>query len=246
MAAPQAVMFPLTRYSVIVAAASADVETRRAAFGMLVDVYWRPVYKYVRLRWRAATEEAEDLTQGFFARAFEKNYFAQYQLSRARFRTFLRTCLDAYIANERQAASRLKRGGAIRQVPLDFATAEGELQHHDLSVVQDFDEYFEREWVRSVLSLAVDRYRTAAAASGRFRQAAAFVRYDLEAPERGESLTYAALASELGMTTTDVTNALAGARREFRAIVLECLRELTMSDEEFQAETRRLLGIDAR
>jgi hypothetical protein len=72
----------------------------------------------------------------------------------------------------------------------------------------------------------------------------AFERYDLEAPDAGTHLTYAELAAELGVTVTDVTNYLAAARRQFRAFVLERLRELTGSDDEFRAEAKRWLGVD--
>ena len=236
-------MFPPTRHSVIASVASGDADVRRAAFGTLVQAYWRPAYKYLRLRWRTAPEEAEDLTQGFFARAFEKHYLDGFDPARARFRTFLRTCLDAFVANQRQADGRLKRGGAGRVVSMEAASAEAELRRH-AAVVQDFDEYFDREWARSVLAMAVDRYRTTALAAGRDRQVAVFTRYDLDAPDRQDRLTYADLGRELGLSASDVTNALNAARREFRAVVLECLRELTTSDTEFRAETRRLLGVE--
>src|SRR6266545_8142728 len=91
--------FPLTRRSVVRAAASADPETRRRAFEALVAAYWRPVYKYLRLEWSAPGEDAEDLTQGFFARALEKGFFDRFDPSRSRFRTYLRTCLDGFVAN---------------------------------------------------------------------------------------------------------------------------------------------------
>lgn len=235
-------MFPPTRHSVIAAVASGDADTRRAAFDTLVQAYWRPAYKYLRLRWRTDQEEAEDLTQGFFARAFEKHYLDGFDPARARFRTFLRTCLDAFVTNQRQADGRLKRGGAVRVVSIDAESAEAELRSAG-AVVQDFDEFFDREWARSVLAMAVDRYRTAALAAGRDRQVAVFTRYDLDAPERQDRLTYAELGRELGLPVSDVTNALNAARREFRAVALECLRELTMSEDEWRAEARRLLGV---
>lgn len=237
-------MFPYTRHSVIASAASGDPDTRRAAFGTVVEVYWRPVYKYVRLRWEASAEEAADLTQGFFARAFEKHFLDSFDPSRARFRTFLRTCLDGFVANERQAGNRLKRGGGVRIVSIDVETVEGELRCQGAGAVPDFDEYFDREWVRSVLALAVERFRASAARAGRARQVAVFTRYDLEAADRAERLTYAELGRELGMSLTEVTNTLNAARREFRTAVLDCLRELTMSDDEFRAEARRLLGVE--
>lgn len=236
--------FPLTRYSVVLGAASPDAETRQRAFSSLVEAYWKPVYKYVRLKWQASPDEAEDLTQGFFARAFEKDFFRPYDPAKARFRTFLRTCLDGFIANERKAAGRLKRGGAVQLVALDFQTAEGELRHHDIAVPADMEEYFEREWARSVLALSVERLRVHYAAAGREKYFRVFERYDLDATTSGERLTYAEIAKEIGAQATDVTNYLAAARRQFRAIVLERLRELTTTDDEFRDEARRLLGVD--
>jgi RNA polymerase sigma factor (sigma-70 family) len=238
------VSFPATRYSVVRGAASPDAAIRGRAFSSLVEAYWKPVYKYVRLKWQASPDEAEDLTQGFFARAFEKEFFRPYDPARARFRTFLRTCLDGFIANERKAAGRLKRGGSAHVVPLDFETAEGELRQHDVAVPADMDEYFEREWARSVLSLAVERLKAHYAGAAREKYFRVFERYDLEASASGVRITYADLARELGLSASDVTNYLAAARRQFRAFVLERLRELTASDQEFRDEARRLLGVD--
>jgi RNA polymerase sigma factor (sigma-70 family) len=229
---------------VILGAASPDAETRERAFASLVEAYWKPVYKYVRLKWQATPEEAEDLTQGFFARAFEKEFFRPYDPAKARFRTFLRTCLDGFLANERKAAGRLKRGGAIQFVSLDFQTAEGELLQHDVAVPADMEEYFEREWARSVLALSVDRLRAHYAEAGREKYFRVFERYDLDATASGERMTYSELANEIGVSAADVTNYLAAARRQFRAIVLDRLRESTATDDEFRDEARRLLGVD--
>jgi RNA polymerase sigma factor (sigma-70 family) len=229
---------------VILGAASPDAATRERAFASLVEAYWKPVYKYVRLKWQATPEEAEDLTQGFFARAFEKEFFRPYDPAKARFRTFLRTCLDGFLANERKAAGRLKRGGAVQFVSLDFQTAEGELRQHDVAVPADMEEYFEREWARSVLALSVDRLRAHYAEAGREKYFRVFERYDLDATASGERMTYSELANEIGVSAADVTNYLAAARRQFRVIVLDGLRELTETDDEFRDEARRLLGVD--
>src|SRR5687768_13402379 len=119
--------FPSTRHTLVAEAAVFDATRRRAAFDTLTGVYWRPAYKYVRVKWGAAPEDAEDLIQGFFSRAFEKRLFDRFDPSRARFRTYLRLCLDGYVQNEYKAARRLKRGGSARLVPLDFEGAEREL-----------------------------------------------------------------------------------------------------------------------
>ena len=122
--------FPVTNQSAIVLARSADQVVRQRAFETILASYWKPVYKYVRLKWQTSNEDAKDLTQGFFATAFEKNYFASYDAGKASFQTFLRTCLDGYIANERKAETRIKRGGGIEHFQLDFVTAEDEFSQH--------------------------------------------------------------------------------------------------------------------
>ena len=119
--------FPSTRQSIVAAIGSDHGEVRRSAYDRLVTAYWKPVFKYVRLKWHAAPDDAADLTQGFFLRAFEKEFFAGFDPARARFRTYLRTCLDGFVANARKADSRLKRGGGVTFVPLDFEEAEREL-----------------------------------------------------------------------------------------------------------------------
>ena len=234
--------FPATRHSIVEAARSLDPEERRLAFERVVQAYWKPVYVYLRLRWRASAEDAKDLTQGFFARAFEKQFFDAYDPARARFRTFLRTCLDGYAANEQAAERRLKRGGGVAVLSFDFATAERDLPPLSLAAGEDADAVFHREWVRAVCAEAVEDLRRRCRASGRERALAVFERCDLSDLADADRPSYAALAAEFGIPPTQVTNLLASARREFRAALLETLRAHTASDEEFAVEALRLLG----
>jgi RNA polymerase sigma factor (sigma-70 family) len=237
--------FPLTRRSVVRAAASADPLTRCRAFEALVAAYWKPVYKYLPLKWAAPEEDAEDLTQGFFARALQKGFFDRFDPERARFRTYLRTCLDGFVANERKSAHRLKRGGGAEHVSLDFSGAEAELARTSPPEGTDMDEYFHREWVRSLFGLAVDTLRRRCAEAGKKVPFALFERYDLDGSDAAPRPSYAELARKMGIPETQVTNHLAWARREFRCLVLETLEQATGSEEEFRAEARQLLGIDA-
>ena len=233
--------FPATRHSMVAAIRSDRAEVRRSAFDALVTAYWRPVFKYVRLKWRASPDDAADLTQGFFLRAFEKDFFASFDPARARFRTYLRTCLDGFVANARQADARLKRGGGVALVPLDFAEAERELAHQAGNAIADFDAYFHREWLRGLFAVAAARLRDDCAARGRPDRYPLFEAYDLAGDDRPRP-TYAELARRHGLTTIDVTNELAAARREFRRFVVEALRQQCASDEEFESELRGLTG----
>jgi len=233
--------FPTTRWSAITGFHSDDPQVRARSFETLVAAYWKPVYKHVRLKWKRSVEDAQDLTQGFFLRAMEKQFFATYDARKSRFRTFLRLCLDGFVANEEKAAGRLKRGGETVILPLEFATAEGEIVARDLPAPDDLERYFEAEWVKSLMGLAVASLREECARAGREIRYRIFERYDLD-PSGPGTITYDALAAELGLPVTQVTNHLAFARREFRRLLLERLRDITTSDEEFRREARALLG----
>jgi RNA polymerase sigma factor (sigma-70 family) len=231
--------FPATRHSIVSAMRSARPDDRRAAFDALVLAYWKPVFKYVRLKWRASTEDAADLTQGFFLRAFEKEFFSGFDPAKARFRTYLRICLDRFVANSRKSDARLKRGGAVTLIPIDFADAERELRDQAGSLVEDFDAYFHREWLRSLFSCAAGRLRRLCASRGNDVRFAIFEQYDLASDERLRP-TYAELARRLGLSPGEITNELSAARRDFRRLVLDVLREQCATAEEFEAEARAL------
>jgi len=239
---PRGDRFPITRLSAIVAAGSQDQAERSRAFDLLVAAYWMPVYKYIRIKFGKSSEDAKDLTQGFFVAAIEKNYFHRYDPARARFRTFLRTCLDGFVSNEEKAARRIKRGGNAIILSLDFDSAEDQLALGEPPAPNATDDYFEAEWVRSVLGLAVDALRSELVAGGKEIYFRLFDRYVLEDPDSHPS--YKDLAGEFDLSVSNVTNYLAAARREFRCIVLEKLRELIVTDEEFRREVCALLGVD--
>ena len=183
--------FPSTRHSVIQRIRSTDPSSRRGAFDDLVTGYWKPVYKYLRLTWHLSGEDAEDLTQAFFSEAFEKAWLERFDPDRARFRTFVRLCADRLVMNRKQSESRLKRGGAVETVALDFAEAERELAAHRPSAAPDAEELFRREFIRSLFDRAVAAVRAEYQQAGRSVHLRLFERYDL-APVEG--LTYADLA----------------------------------------------------
>jgi RNA polymerase sigma factor (sigma-70 family) len=234
--------FPTTRGSAVLGVRSPEPAERAQSLETLTAAYWKPVYKYIRVRRGCGPEEAEDLTQGFFLRAVEKKFFESYDPSKARFRTFLRTCLEGYLSNELRAERRLKRGGGVAPLSLDFAGAEAEIASAPASVESSPEDYFRAEWIRALFGQALESLRRECETRGKEIHFGIFTRYDLDEPA-GPRPTYAELAAELGITPADVTNYLAFARREFRRILLERLREITVGEEEFQREARVLLGI---
>ena len=234
--------FPGTRCSVVYSVRSIDPRERHAAFDTLVAGYWKPVYKYIRCKWPCDNEDAKDLTQGFFARALEKDYFDTYDATKAKFRTFLRTCVDRYVANEIKMAGRVKRGGDRLILSLDFNSAEEETRRIEPAARADPNRLFDEEWVRSLFTLAVDELRRQCAESGKQVQFALFERYDLREPDDERATTYEQLAQEFGLTTIQITNYLSSVRGRFRKLVVEKIRATTGSEEEFVSEMNRILG----
>jgi len=233
--------FPTTRWSIIERTRSAQAEERQRALDMLISAYWKPVYKYIRLHWGKGNEEAKDLTQEFFSRLVERSLLDRFEPSRARLRTYLRVCVDGLVMNEDKAAQRLKRGGQVTLLPLDFETAEGELKELPIATAYNPEELFSREFARSLFSLALERLSGECSANGKTVHFRLLELYDIE--EGGRQLTYDDVARRFGIKTTDVTNYLALARKEFRRIVLDELRTMTTSEEEFRREAQLLLGV---
>jgi RNA polymerase sigma-70 factor (ECF subfamily) len=221
--------FPETRRSVVLAVRSGDAQERARALDAVAAAYWRPVYRHLRGRWRAREEEAEDLAQGFFATALEKGWLARYEPARGRFRSYLLACLEAYVANERRNGRRLKRGGGVTTVPLEGEGPDGETWELPIADATDIEAEFQREWARGLMALAVE---------------ALLERYDLQDHEPAERPRYQDLAGEFDLPVTQVTNHLYWARRELRQSVLETLREITASEQEFRSEARALFGAE--
>lgn len=193
----------------------------------MIAAYWKPVYRYIRLRWHTTNEDGKDLTQAFFSSALEENWFRGFDRGRGTFRTYLRTCLDRFLVNQHRFSSRQKRSAP--SVPLDDVLGDT-LQSPGPSQ----EEMFQRECARSLFSDAIDQLR----AILRPLPFAVFEKYDLAEP--AERLSYQQIAEELNIPATTVTNHLALARRELRTLLLNRLRGMTGDENELRREMREL------
>jgi len=179
--------------------------------------------------------------QSFFTTAFEKGYVEKYDPAKAKFRTFLRTCLDRFIQNTRQAESAIKRGGEATLLSLDFPGAEHELAAYPALVVDDADRFFHDETIRALFARTVDAMRDAFTREGKPQVFDVFARHDLHP---SADATYAKVAADLRLTTAQVTNYLHAARRRFRELALANLRDVVATDDEYRAEARELFGVE--
>jgi hypothetical protein len=178
----------------------------------------------------------------------ERGLLEKFDAKKGRLRTYLRVCVDSFVSNENKAGRRLKRGGNIAHVALDFAAAEEELggtvvDPAAIPSPESLEDFFEKEWLRSLFSLAVEELRELCMVRKRERTFRLFEAYDLEGDK---NTCYEQLAKDYAIAVTEVTNALAWARREFRRIALGRLRELCGSEEEFQREACATFGRDGK
>jgi RNA polymerase sigma factor (sigma-70 family) len=237
------VSFPATRWSAIRASAEVGAVTRKQGFERLVAAYWRPIYVYLRLRHRCADSDARDLTQSFFAQWWEQNTMAVFDPARARFRTFVRLCVDRHVVDHKRSEGAKKRGGEWEQVDVDVAQLERDAALIDPALSSDPERLFEAEWVRSLLQQALLELHAKYTSASRELDLALFDEYDLAS---GERPSYADLAARHGVPVTTVTNRLAAVRRSLRATLSGSLRELTATEEEYRDEAHRIFGVRPR
>ena len=158
--------FPSTQVSLLEAASSG---MPNEALERVIALYWKPVYRFVRFKFRKDNEDAKDLTQGFFTTALERDFFARFDPSKASFRTYLRMAVERFAANQHAAANRQKRGGDVQFEPIEEHAATTESP----------EQVFEREWQRQLFALALDDLRAYCEESGKHPQLRIFEAYDL-------------------------------------------------------------------
>ena len=225
--------FPTTRWSLVVAARHADAQAARAALSSLCTLYWQPVFAFVR-RQGHSSDEAQDLTQGFFAKLIEKGYVADADQNRGRFRSFLLTSCRHYLLNEIDRARTQKRGGNEERVPIEAI---------DVADADTPERVYERQWCRALLATVLDDVRRRYADDGSERL---FDRLSVFLTSDGEAGTHAAAAAELGMTPGAVKVAVHRLRRRYRRALWQRVAETVASEDQVEDEIRVLLASVAR
>jgi DNA-directed RNA polymerase specialized sigma24 family protein len=166
-AAAEDARFQTTHWSMVLGARASDSEAASRALARLCQIYWYPLYVFVRRQGQTA-EDAQDLVQGFFAKALEKDYFRQAEQEKGKFRSFLLLALKRYMANEWAKANRLKRGGC--QETLSFDVTETETRYREEPADTETPEKaYERRWAETLLEQVVERLETEFSALGKAR-----------------------------------------------------------------------------
>jgi RNA polymerase sigma factor (sigma-70 family) len=227
--------FATTHWSVVLAAGRPGSAESADAMVSLCKTYWYPLYAYVRRRGHDAVS-AQDLTQEFFARLLEKNYVAQADRARGKFRSFLLASLNHFLAKEWRRVSARKRGGGCTLISLDFEAGERRYSlepSHDLTP----EKMFERRWALNLLAETLSKVRDEYAIGGKLKL------FDHLKPYLGgdkNMVPYRQIAAELGMTLGTVKVAVHRLRRRCRELLVAEIAQTVAGPEEIEEELRDL------
>ena len=231
-------IFATTHWSVVLAATDHESPEATAALERLCETYWYPCYAYMRHR-GYSPQDAQDLTQEFFYRLVQKDYLAQVDPRKGKFRSFLLAAINHFLAKEWARSRTLKRGGHLTLLPLDEAQAEQRYQA-ELSGERSPEEIYDRAWAIALLGKVLRRLREETAAAGhadRFEE--------LKGVLMGErpSLSYAALAPRLRTTEAALKMAVRRLRNRYAELLREEIANTVPGPEEAEDELWQLRAV---
>ncbi|MGC9455544.1 MAG: RNA polymerase sigma factor [Phycisphaerae bacterium] len=209
----------------------------RRALGELIDIYWFPLYAFVR-RQGEPPETAEDVVQGFFTTLLEKGYLKQVDRSRGKFRSFLLAAVKHYLSKHRDKRRAQKRGGGKTILNLDAAAAETRYAMEPTDAMTP-ERLFERQWALSVLELVLNRLQGEYAAAGKRKL------YQALEPcltAGAAEVDYDSVSSKLGMTAGALRVASHRLRRRYRDLLREEIAQTVDSPAQIEEEIAYLLN----
>ena len=230
-------IFATTHWSVVLEA-QGESPAAQKALEKLCRTYWRPIYGYVR-RHGAGTEDAEDLTQGFFALLLERKDLNSVRKEKGRLRSYLLASVKHFLADESRHAMAVKRGKGQRLIPLE-EIREGERINVERSDRLTADQIYERHWAFTVLEQVMarlqDEYRTA----GNVRFSDQMKKMLMDEPDRPSQ---AQLASEFGMTENAVKQAFYRFRQRYQTLLREEIAHTVAMPDDIEDELRHLITV---
>ena len=232
-----AVAFATTHWSIVLQA-KGESPAAREALEKLCRTYWRPVYGFVR-RQGIQPEEAEDLTQGFFALLLERRDLDSVRKEKGRLRSYLLTSLKHFLTNERSRATAIKRGEGQRLILLD-ELHEGERAGFESADTSTADQIYERRWALALLDQVLARLGDEYATAGK---AALFERLKALLTDEPDRPSQAEIAEEFGMTENAIKQALHRLRERYRQLLREEIAHTVMAPGDIEDELRHLIAI---
>jgi RNA polymerase sigma factor (sigma-70 family) len=234
-------VFVTTHWSVVLTAGGTDTTSARDALASLCQNYWYPLYSYVRRR-GSSPEDAEDLTQEFFAQFLEKNWVERADREKGRFRTFLLSAMNYFLANEWDKARAQKRGGGVRLLPLEFDAAEMRYSREPADNVTP-EQHFERRWALALLELVLKRLSDEHEQDGK---ADLFAALNPCLVGDRTSHPYAELGAKLGIGEGAVKSAVHRLRQRYRQLLRQEIAQTIAGPGDLEDELRHLFVVLAR
>jgi RNA polymerase sigma factor (sigma-70 family) len=230
-------VFVTTHWSVVLTAGRTGSTDARAALEKLCRTYWHPIYAFVRRRGYSA-EDAQDLTQEFFARLLEKNWLGDVDPVKGRFRSFLLASLKHFLANEWDRARAQKRGGGQVLIPIDVKTAETSCGFEPADNVTA-EKIFERRWALTLLDQVLQRLRDEYVHDGKGKL---FEQLKPTLTEESRSVAYAEIAERLGTTEGAVKVAVYRLRQRYRELLRAEIADTVAGPTEIEDEIHSLFA----
>ena len=231
--------FASTRWTVVRQAADSQTPSQDAlsALSELCQIYWRPVYIFLR-RQGIAQHDAQDLTQSFFADLIKSRAYARADPMKGRFRSFLLGTLKHFLADARRHDRAQKRGGGAMAVQLDAAAISQAETHAARAKHWSADGIFEREWAASLLRQALDRLAQEYAVAGKSALFEA-LKVHLTAGA-AKPVPYEEMARRVGRAVATVRSDVARLRARYRAILREEVSATVIDPRDVDEELRHL------
>lgn len=231
-----AVTFATTHWSVVLEA-QGQSPAAQEALEKLCRTYWRPVYGFIR-RQGTGPQEAEDLTQGFFALLLERRDLETVRREKGRLRSYLLVSLKHFLTNERYRAATIKRGEGRRLVPLDALGDEA----RDLAPIDTLsaDQIYERRWALTVLEEVLARLGNEYRVAG---NAALFDRLKKLLTDEPDRPSQAEIGDEFGMTENAVKQAFHRLRQRYRELLHEEIAHTVIAPGDIEDELRHLVAV---
>jgi RNA polymerase sigma factor (sigma-70 family) len=230
--------FRTTRWSLVLAARNRAAAGWRDALSDLCSAYWYPLYAFAR-RLGQGPEDAQDLTQEFFARLLERDGLKTVDRERGRFRSFLLASFRNFATDEGRKARARKRGGGVAPIPIDLETAEGRYVREPADP-RTPEDVFERRWALTLLERAIGRLQTEHVSAGKDKAFEALKGY--LPGGGGDPVPYAETAARLGVTEVGVKVTVHRFRKRFRSLLLEEISQTVETEEEVDAEVHHLMS----
>jgi RNA polymerase sigma-70 factor (ECF subfamily) len=229
--------FHTTHWSVVLAAGHQHTSSAYQAEAYLCGTYWRPVYAFIRGR-GYQPEDAEDLTQEFFARLLQDNFLEAADPAKGRFRSYLLAAVRNFLITEHRRAHCQKHGGAYKFVPLDTTAVEADLAEQTSGQLSP-EKLFDRNWAYALLDRVLARLQAEEDASGK---RGLFNRLKPALTGKQVMLGYPALAAEFNTTETALRMAVHRLRRRFGKLLRQEIAPAVAGRDEIEDELRHLLA----